>query len=108
MTPLAFGELLIASNDDLRSLVTRLREQPEADTLFRDAAELSLAARETLTSSIAAERPHVPASVVIARHRRRWRFRAFFWGIFVPLGAVGLVFFGLGFFGLVTAFIWRP
>lgn len=108
MTALDYGELLIASNDDLRSLATRLREQPDADALFGDAVELSLAARETLTSSIAAEHPHVPASVVIARHKRRWRFRALFWGIFVPLGAVALVLFGLASFGLVTAFIWRP
>lgn len=108
MTPLDYGQLLIASNDDLRTLVTRLCEQPDADTLFRDAAELSLAARAALASSIAAERPHVPASVVIARHRRRWRFRALFWGVFAPLGVTGLVLFGLAFFGIVTAFFWRP
>jgi hypothetical protein len=101
-------ELLTASGDELAGLERRVREATPADVPLHDAVVLSIAARAALAESVGAMRPREPTSVVIARHKRRWRFRVIFVTIFVPLGALTLALFGTAVWALVTAFVWRP
>lgn len=100
-------ELLVASGDEMVMLERRVRDAGQLDGLLHDAVVLSIAAQAALAESVGAARPRELTTVVIARHKRRWRFRLLLVGIFVPLGALTLALFGTAIWALVTAFVWR-
>ena len=101
-------QLLVSSTDEIRELECRLGDGRLVDPLLREAAELCLQSQMTLASSLAAEHPRQLTAVVLARYRRRWRWRLMFVGLFVPLGIVVAALFGSTVVALVTAFLWRP
>jgi hypothetical protein len=101
-------QLLVSSTDEIRALERRLGDGELHDPLLHDAAELCLQSQMALASSLAAEHPRQLTEVVLARYRRRWRWRLMLVGLFVPLGVVVLALFGSTVVALVTAFLWRP
>jgi hypothetical protein len=101
-------QLLVASTDEIRDLERRVADDAQMDALLREAAELCLQSQTALASSLAAEHPRQLTAVVLARYRRRWRWRLMLVGLFVPLGLVVLALFGSTMAALVSAFLWRP
>jgi hypothetical protein len=101
-------QLLVSSTDEIRALEHRLDDGRLLDPLLREAAELCLQCQMALAGSLAAEHPRQLTAVVLARHRRRWRWRLLLAGLFAPLGLLVLALFGSTVLTLVTAFIWRP
>jgi uncharacterized membrane protein YfcA len=101
-------QLLVSSTDEIRALERCLDDGQLMDPMLREAAELCLRSHMALASSLAAEHPRQLTSVVLARHRRRWRWRLLLVGLFAPLGLLVLALFGSAVAALVTAFIWRP
>jgi hypothetical protein len=101
-------QLLVSSADEIRALERRLGDGRLLDPLLREATELCLQSQMALASSLAAEHPRQLTAVVLARYRRRWRWRMLLVGLFIPLGLVVLALFGSTVVTLVTAFIWRP
>jgi hypothetical protein len=101
-------QLLVSSTDEIRALKCRVGDGQPLDPLQREAAELCLQSEMALASSLAAEHPRQPTEVVLARYRRRWRWRLMLVGLFIPLGLVVLALFGSTVVALVTAFLWRP
>jgi hypothetical protein len=102
------AQLLVSSTDEILALERRLDDGRLMDPLLREAAELCLQSHMALASALAAEHPRQLTAVVLARHRRRWRWRLLLAGLFVPLGLVVLALFGSTVVALVTAFFWRP
>lgn len=100
------SRLLIMSPDEMRELALRGANDRALDALVGQAAQLCMEAHSSLAHSIAAERPKLSTSVVLARHRRRWRWHLMLWGIFVPLGVLSLIFFGTAIARLVTVLLW--
>jgi hypothetical protein len=101
-------QLLVSSADEIRALERRLGDGRLLDPLLHEAAELCLQSEMALASSLAAEHPRQLTAVVLARHRRRWRWRMLLVGLFIPLGLVVAALFGSTVVALVTAFLWRP
>jgi hypothetical protein len=101
-------QLLVLPASEIRELERRAGEGLQLDALMREAAELCLESQAALASSLAAERPRQLTSVVLARYRRRWRWRLLFLGVFVPVGVLLLTLFGTAVWALVTAVLWRP
>jgi len=100
------SRLLVMSPDEIRELADRGANEQGLDTLLGQAAQLCVDAQAALAHSIAAEQPKLLTSVVLARHRRRWRWHLMLWGIFVPLGVLSLIFFGTAIARLVTVLLW--
>jgi len=98
--------LLVMSPEEIRELAQRYASDGKVDALAGQAAQLCMEAHAALAHSIAAERPKLLTSVVLARHRRRWRWHLMLWAIFVPLGALSLIFFGAAIARLVTVLLW--
>ena len=90
--------LLTASAAEIREL--------QLDPLMREAAELCVQSQVALASALAAECPRTLTTVVLARHRRRWKWRLLVCGIFVPLAVLVLILSGTAIAALVTAFLW--
>jgi hypothetical protein len=101
-------QLLILSADELRELRQRDGDDVQLDADLRDAAELCLQSHASLASSLAADHPGTPTSVLLARHRRRWHWHVLLWGVFLPLGVLALALLATTVAALVTAFFWRP
>jgi hypothetical protein len=101
------SRLLTLSSDEIRELERSDNAGSRLDAELREAVELCLQCDAALAASLAAERPKLLSAVVLARHRRRWRWHAMLWGMFIPLGVVSLLLFGTAIVALVTAFLWR-
>ena len=99
-------QLLIGSAEEIRELSRRSGSDIQLDPLMRDAAELCLQSQVALASALAAEHPRTLTAVVLARHRRRWKWRLLVCGIFVPLAVLALILSGTAIAALVTAFLW--
>ena len=108
LMPGVADHLLVLSMEEIRELERPSENGARLDAQLRDAAELCAQAQIALASSLMAEHPRTLTSVVLARYRRRWRWRLMFWCIFVPLGVSVLALFGSTVAALVTAFLWRP
>ena len=101
-------QLLVSSTDEICALERRLDDGRLMDPMLREAAELCLRSQAALASSLAADHPRQLTAVLLARYRRRWRWRMMLVGIFAPLGLLVLALFGSTVVALVTAFLWRP
>jgi hypothetical protein len=99
-------QLLIGSEDEVREIRRMTSEAAPLDALMREAAELCEQAQVALASSLAAEHPRTITEVVLARHRRRWKWRLLLCGVFIPLAVLALVLSGTAIAALVTAFLW--
>jgi hypothetical protein len=100
------AQLLVLSTSEIRDLALRSDDGARLDPLMREAAELCLQSQIALAGSLAAEQPRTMTEVVLARHRRRWKWRLLVCGIFIPLAVVALVLSGTAIAALVTAFLW--
>ena len=98
--------LLTGSTDEIRELRHTPHEGSLLDELMREAAELCVQSQAALTSSLAAEHPRTITEVVLARHRRRWKWRLLLCAVFIPLAVLVLVLSGTAIAALVTAFLW--
>jgi uncharacterized membrane protein YfcA len=101
-------QLLIWSADEIRELERRSGDELRMDPLLREAAELCVQSQTALATSLAAEHPRTLTSVILARQKRRWRWRLLLWGMFVPLAIIVLALFGSTVAALLTSFLWRP
>ena len=99
-------QLLTGSADEIRELRHRPDDGSPLDALMREAAELCVESQSALASSLAAEHPRTVTEVVLARHRRRWKWRLLLCGVFIPLALLVLVLSGTAIAALVTAFLW--
>jgi hypothetical protein len=106
-SPSIEAQFLTLSADEIRELERAGTGSAQLDEQLREAAQLCLQCDAALAGSLAAERPKLLTSVVLARHKRRWRWHAMLWGIFIPLGILVLMLFGTAIVALVTAFLWR-
>ncbi|HEY2897694.1 MAG TPA: hypothetical protein VGJ12_11185 [Gemmatimonadaceae bacterium] len=99
-------QLLIGSVDEIRELSRRSGDEMQLDPLMREAAELCVQSQVELAGALAAELPRTLTAVVLARYRRRWKWRLLVCGIFVPLAVLALILSGTAIAALVTAFLW--
>jgi len=103
---LAEEKLLTGSADEIRELRLADHQRTPLDAELREAAELCLQSHAALASSLGAELPRTLTAVVLARHRRRWKWRLLLCGVFIPLAVLALVLSGTAIAALVTAFLW--
>lgn len=99
-------KLLTGSADEVRELCDSANDNAGLDAHIREAAELCLRSHLALARSLGAELPPTLTAVVLARHRRRWKWRLLLCGVFIPLAVLGLVLSGTAIAALVTAFLW--
>jgi methylmalonyl-CoA mutase cobalamin-binding subunit len=99
-------QLLIGSADEIQELRHAMGDGSPPDSLMREAVELCERAQIALASSLAAEHPRTITEVVLARHRRRWKWRLLLCGVFIPLAVLALILSGTAIAALVTAFLW--
>ena len=99
-------QLLIGSAEEIRELHRTALGGSLPDALMREAAELCEQAQVALASSLAAEHPRTITEVVLARHRRRWKWRLLLCVVFIPLAVLTLILSGTAIAALVTAFLW--
>lgn len=99
-------KLLTGSVDEIRELRLADHRSAQFDAELREAAELCLQSHVALASSLAAELPRTLTAVVLARHRRRWKWRLLLFVVFIPLVVLTLVLSGTAIAALVTAFLW--
>jgi hypothetical protein len=99
-------KLLVLSRDEIRELTRGSGDGAPLDALMREAAELCLHSQAALASALAAELPRTMTPVVLARHRRRWKWRVMVCAVFIPLAVLALILSGTAIAALVTAFLW--
>jgi hypothetical protein len=99
-------KLLVLSTDEIRELTRDAGDGTQLDAHMREAAELCLQSQAALASALGAEHPRTTTPVVLARHRRRWKWRVLVIAVFIPLAVVALVLSGTAIAALVTAFLW--
>lgn len=100
------AQLLVLSANEIRDLARGTGDAAQLDALMREAAELCLQSQVVLASSLAAEHPRTMTEVVLARHRRRWKWRLLVCGVFIPLAVLALILSGTAIAALVTALLW--
>ncbi len=100
------AQLLVLSPDEVRELRHLPENGAQLDAPMREAAELCLQSQAALAASLAAEHPRTITEVVLARHRRRWKWRLLVCAVFIPLVVLALILSGTAIAALVTAFLW--
>jgi hypothetical protein len=99
-------KLLTGSADEILELRDSAGDDAQLDAQMREAAELCLQSHLALASSLGAELPRTLTEIVLARHRRRWKWRLLLCVVFIPLAVLALVLSGTAIAALVTAFLW--